>query len=367
MIKALHQFIPCLVPGDAIGSHTLEVRKLLLELGIETETYVGAVDNKIGIQTQFYEKYGTSRFARHKPSGEILMYHSSTGCPMAKFLFDRPEPLLVNYHNITPADDFQAWNIMAAKTMIEGRDELNLLARRTTHAIADSTYNEQELIAQGYKSTSVAPILFDTRQFDRKTDQPTLDWLTRLKEKGGSNILFVGRVAPNKAQHDIIAGFALYKRNFDAKARLFIVGGCPIPEYLPTLRRYSMKLGVADSIDFAGFVDDGQLSAYYKGCDLFICLSDHEGFCVPLLEAMYNDLPIIAYNAAAVPETLGGAGLLLNNKSPSMVAVAIERVVRDEALAKLMVDLGRARLDDFDLEISKKKFQAGLEQASEKI
>ena len=363
MIRAVHQFIPCLVNGDAVGSHTLEVRKLLIELGFESETYIGAVGSDIAIETHFYEKYGSRKQNRKSSVSEVLLYHSSTGCPMARFLYERPEPLLINYHNITPADDFEAWNQMAANTMIEARDELRLLARRTHHAIADSSYNEQELEVLGYKSTSIAPILFDPRSFERETDERTLEWLMRLKNEGGSNILFVGRVAPNKAQHNIIAAFALYKQLFDPNARLFIVGGSPIPEYLPVLRRYAARLKVKDSIDFAGFVTDKELSAYYKGCDLFLCLSDHEGFCVPLLEAMYNKLPIIAYNAAAIPETLGGAGILLNDKRPSIVASAIDRVVNDVPLRNKMIELGTIRLTDFDYELSKKSFQSSIELA----
>ena len=366
-LNAIHQFIPCLVSGDAIGSHTLQVRTLLHDIGLKSDTYIGAVGPDVPIPTIQYEKYPPKRSSSDKPGDTMLLYHSSTGCPMAGFLAKRPEPLLVNYHNITPSADFQVWNRQAAKTMEEGREELKILARTAVHGIGDSRYNEEELIAAGYRSTSVAPILFDPATFDRRVDIPTLDWLRRQKQKGGANILFVGRLAPNKAQHDVITAFAAYRRLYDSKARLYLVGGSPIPEYLPTLRRLALGLGLMDAIDFAGFVSDEQLAAYYKGADVFLCLSDHEGFCVPLLEAMFNKVPIIAYSAAAVPETLADGGLLLSNKRAGYVAAAVDRVIRDDSLRQSLVDAGTARLADFELERSRKAYRSGIELALEQV
>src|SRR5439155_720872 len=147
-------------------------------------------------------------------------------------------------------------------------------------------------------------------------------------------ILAVGQILPQKAIHDVIASFAAY-RTSDQGARLYLVGSTAMSgQYLARLQQQIAKLGLDDAVTFAGSVTIEQLVAYYRGATAFLTLSDHEGFCVPLLEAMRSDLPIVAHAAGAIPETLGDAGVLLEEKSPSAVAAALERVVRDQAVRK---------------------------------
>ncbi len=333
-------------------------------MGLESKIFAIAVADDVQVEVVNYLQYRRRvRSRASRTDGPVLLYQASTGSPVGDWLRKRSEPIVINYHNITPASDFEAWDVQIAREMDKGRQELEAFARRAVHAIADSEYNRAELVEVGYESTSVAPILFDPDAFDRPPDPSTLKWIHRSGAQPGANVLFVGRVVPNKAQHDLIEAFSLYRDLFDPGARLFIVGGCPVPDYQRALRSLALKLGVHKQVHFAGFVSQAELSAFYSCADIFVCLSDHEGFCVPLLEAMFHRIPVVAFDAAAVPETLGDGGLLLGSKDPLTVACAMNRVVSDERLAKDLVMAGEARLASFSLERSRKAFREGIERA----
>jgi glycosyltransferase involved in cell wall biosynthesis len=165
----------------------------------------------------------------------------------------------------------------------------------------------------------------------------------------GARWLFVGRVAPNKAQHDVVKAFAWYRRVFDAEASLTLVGGVSAGSYWSALERFVDGLGLSGVVRLAGSVSDVELEGLYRSADVFVCLSEHEGFCVPLLEAMAHGVPVVALGAAAVPETLGDAGLVLGSKRPGLVAEAVGRVMRDAGLRARLVGAGRRRLEHFSL------------------
>ncbi len=334
---------------------------------MDSEIYHGAAVADVPVDTYPFPTYSRRSRGGKGRSDTLLLFQMSTGSPLSGYLLRRPEPIAINYHNITPSTVFYDWDSRVADELDRGRDELSALSRRTVHAIAVSRYNEEELVSAGFSSTSVAPILFDTDGFDNPADRETGEWLDRDRSRGGKNILFVGRVVPNKAHHDLIAAFAAFRRLYDPHARLYLVGGCPVPTYQSALRRLAYDLGVHRAIDFSGFVTDEQLAAYYQAADVFVCLSDHEGFCVPLLEAMFHGVPIVAYAAGAVPETLGDGGLLLPNKGPVAVAAAVHRVVEDEVLSKTLARAGEARLADFSLEASRRAFRSSLTKALESV
>ena len=221
------------------------------------------------------------------------------------------------------------------------RAEMRRLASSTAYGLADSTYNALELTDEGYPDTAVVPILLDFAEYDAAPDTATLTRLRRRAEAGGAHWLFVGRVAANKCQHDIIAAFAAYRQLFDPKARLSIVGGRTLLLYARALERLADELGVADAVDFTDNLKFPQLLAHYRAADLFVSLSEHEGFCVPLVEAMHFGVPTVAYASTAVPETVGDATLLLPDKDPLTVAVAAQRVLSDDVVRKAS-DRGRA-------------------------
>ncbi len=237
------------------------------------------------------------------------------------------------------------------------------LAPVTEFAIADSTFNERELQVAGYRSTMTLPLLIDLEGFTGSPDPVLADRLASDKERGGTDLLFVGKVSPHKGQHDLVKALAAYRRLYDPQARLHLVGGAISEEYQTAVERFASELGLLEALDIAGSVTHEELIAYYAASDVFVCLSNHEGFCVPLVEAMVHRLPIVAYTNTAVPETVQGAGLVLPSKEPVRVAAAIDRVVGDPRLRAMLAAAAAERVRTFALRRTKDGFATALEAA----
>ena len=293
----------------------------------------------------------------------MLLYQLSIGSGVADIFRDRPERKFVNYHNITPADLVEAWIPAVGEEVRWGRAQLRDLAKVTEFAIADSVFNEMELRDAGYPSTTTVPLLIDPEDFTGSPDPAMAARLRRQRAGGGTDLLFVGKVSPHKGQHDLVKALAAYRRLYDPKARLHIVGSAISEEYQKAVMRFADELDLTDAVEFAGSVTHEELIAYYDGCDVFLCLSNHEGFCVPLLESMYHRLPIVSYACSAVPETVAQAGLILPDKEPARVAAAIHRVIEDARLRRGLAAAAGERVDWFALPRVKEGFVAALEAA----
>jgi glycosyltransferase involved in cell wall biosynthesis len=344
-MTSVHQFVPTLAPRDAVGSHYLAVQAALRDAGYNSDIYAYEAKEEYAKHGRDFRSFAGAR--RGEPTW--LMYHSSVGSPVADFVAARDEPLIVDYHNITPASFFARWEPAVAGTLMKGRRQLADLESRASLGLADSAFNASELASLGYAPTAVVPILLDIAELEKTSPDPA------VRRLGATTWLFVGRLAPNKAQHDIVKAFALYRRCYEPDARLRLVGASSSHSYETSLHEFVGALGLADAIDITGGVSHAQLMGFYETSDVFVVLSEHEGFCVPLLEAMYHRMPIVAYAATAVPETLGDAGLVLTVKDPATVAEAVHRVVDDEALRTQLVDAGARRLPEFDVARSRRK------------
>lgn len=360
-MTAVYQFVPSYVANTAIGTHTHEVAAVLRGMGIKTHAYVGEAR---GVAAGEHSSF---RSFRGSTGGEPtwLLYQLSTGSPMADALAQRSEPLIVNYHNITPAEFLRPWEPLVAREVAHGRDELRRLAPRSSLAIADSTFNQAEMRAEGYRPTVVVPVLVDLARLGEHVDRATVDRLQRAKAAGGADWLFVGRIAPNKRQDRVISAFAAYRKVYDQKARLRLVGGSSSDAYLRALRGYTERLGVAAAVTITGAIAQPELVAHYRSADVFVCLSEHEGFGVPLLEAMWHRLPIVALGATAVPETVGGAGVVLPwvaNRQPAaaLVAAAVHRVLFDGDVAACLVAAGVARAASLAIEVTAARFRDAI-------
>jgi len=345
-MTAVHQFVPVLEPG-AVGGHTLEVQRALREHGIESEVFAETVHPSMEGRAHGYTEYGTRVAAR--PT-DTLLYQMAIGSPVAAFVRDRPERKAVDYHNITPPELFARWEPDLVHGLAWGRRQLAELGAVCSFALADSAFNESELTGLGYEHTAVVPILLDLDAFEHELDDACRDRLLERKHRdGGVDLLFVGRVAPNKAQHELVKVLAAYRTLYDGNARLHLVGGSSSDRYVDAIRSFAAELGLADAVDLAGSVSAGELTAYYRAADVLVSASVHEGFCVPLLEAMHHRVPIVARALAAVPETLGDAGVLLRSSSPDRMAAAVHRVVTDAPVRDALVAAGRRRLESFSL------------------
>jgi glycosyltransferase involved in cell wall biosynthesis len=289
----------------------------------------------------------------------VLLYQLAVGSALVDHLLVRHEPLLVNYHNLTPASFFWQWAPDWLEAVQMGRRQLVRLAPRVTQAIAVSTFNEKDLCDAGYDATSVVPPFVNVSALTPGAPPPDPVRGARRanpEERRGASWLFVGKLLPHKAAHDLIKALAAYRRAYDPGAHLTLVGGQPVASYRAALDGFVASLGLSDAVEFAGGVSEEALAGYYATADVFVCLSDHEGFCFPLLEAMRSGVPVVAFDAGAVAETLGAAGVLVEHKSPAQVAGAVHRVLEDGALRERLVAAGQRRLAHFALERTARLF-----------
>ncbi len=210
----------------------------------------------------------------------------------------------------------------------------------------------------------MAPLLGDLAP-SGSTDRATAERLAEARAEGGSSWLFIGQLAPHKAQHDVLKAFAFYREAYDPRARLYLIGREMSMRYAAALRELVKRLELAGSALLVGSVSEDEKSAYFDDADVFVCCSEHEGFCAPLIEAMYRRVPIVAYKAAAVPETVAGTGLVLPSKRPHLLAAAVHRLLSDRDLRREMVEAARARASRFDIEASRRTFAEVITRAVE--
>src|SRR5262245_42911208 len=278
--------------------------------------------------------------------GDVTILHFALPSPMTEAFGRLRGKKVLQYHNITPAAFFAPYDAGLFRLAALGRRELASLAGRVDLALGDSDFNRQELEALGFAPTGVMPIAVDT---DRITGAPPRPALERILGDGLVNILFVGRIAPNKRIEDHIRLAEMYKRYVDAYYRFIFVGRYDgLPRYYAQIRalvdEYEM---LPDRFWFTGPVPDVDLAAFYRWADAYVSLSEHEGFCVPLVEAMAAGVPIVAYGAGAVPETLGGAGVMFAPKDLEVAAELLGSVVYDRDVRSHVLEGQRRRLQDF--------------------
>jgi glycosyltransferase involved in cell wall biosynthesis len=357
----VHQFVATAEPG-AVGTHTLHVQDLVRErMGLTSEIYA---EHRRGV----FAELARPLHEYQARAGDVLIYQMAIGSGVADFVVrqaqEREAQIVLNHHNLTPRRYLLSWDPGAAFGVEWGNRQLQEMAPHTELGIAVSHFNEQELLLAGYSRTVVAPVLFDPSQLASEPDDSAVSG--RVGTRNGAAWLFVGRIAANKGQQYLIRALAVYRRLYDPEARLYLVGGPVTGQYADALRSYAAAIGVAEAVDFTGAVTQRQLASYYRNSDVFVCLSEHEGFCVPLVEAMTFGLPVVAGRTSAVPETVGSAGLLLTaprgQPAAAAVAAGVHRVMNDSHLRDRLVAAGRARAEELSLARSKDRMLEALRQ-----
>ena len=348
-MTAVHQFVPALLPRDATGDHTRALRDALRSAGWESDIYVEAAHDELQDEATYFEEYP----ARSRP-GDVLLYQLGTSSPVAEFLLGRDEPLVLDYHNITPESFYEGWEEHTVAKVALARDQVARLAPTAVLGIADSAFNARELDSLGCPATAVVPVLVDLH-LDAGVDEPERARLA-VDHGDATVLLFVGRISPNKAHERLIEALFVYRRLYDPNARLHLVGPMVTPSYAKAVFAFAEELGLAEAVRHGNGLTDAELAAWYEDADVFVCLSEHEGFCIPLLEAMRAGTPIVALDAGAVGETLADAGILLPTARPALVAAAVARVCKDDLLADRLVEAGRRRLADFAGAITRQRF-----------
>ena len=333
MTGAVHQLLSDFAPGDAIGAITQQTQLMLREMGFRSEIYAHVIDERLKSHA-----FPAERLKDDLGTGDAVMYHLAIGSPQAYTMLRLPATKVIVYHNITPTVYFRTTNPRVAHRLQEGRRELAMLVPRVDLCIGVSEFNVEELRLLGALRSMVVPPLVDLQRLRPRPSQPSSPPL----------LVFVSRVAPNKRHEDLIRSLAALRATAQPEARLVIVGRFTDTEdYVESLQRLAADLGVSNAVRWAGRLDDRATGDLYARASVYVSASEHEGFCVPLLEAMAFDLPVVAYAAGAVPDTLGGAGLLLRRKEPLLWAAAINRVLCDRSLRASLTSAGRRRLADF--------------------
>ena len=339
----IHQILPTLNPGDAIGNEARLMQSLFREWGYTSHIFA---ENIHHITTAFH----VEKYREFSNKGNILIYHYSIGSGITEYFKNLPDKKILIYHNITPPEYFIGINEILIKLLKDGRESLPSLVDSVDLAIGDSEYNRRELENMGFSRTAVLPILIDFDIYGRFNTS-----LLKKYTDDYVNLLFVGRISPNKKQEDILKIYYYYK-SINPNSRLFLVGGFNGCErYIDQLQDIVKKLQLSDVI-FTGSVPFEDLISYYKIADVFLCMSEHEGFCVPLVESMYFNIPIIAYNATAIPFTLGDAGVLVNAKNYSEIAELID-VIIDHDLKKKITEKQSIQLREFFFVKTKEKMK----------
>ena len=345
-MSGIHHFVPVLHRGDAVGRHTLRLRDATRARGIRSEIYVDTVDPETVTETAPVLSY-----AGAAQTGDVVVYQFATASAMAPWLAGRSETLVVNYHNITPPDLMAPWDNHLALGQLRAQGDLRLLAPRTALAVADSAYNQAHLAQAGFVATAVIP---PSAALD-----PTVTAATTRAEPvagGGARWLAVGRVSPNKALESTIAALAVARAHGDPAATLRVIGKPATDSYVAALHRYVAEMGLAHAVSFAGHASDASVASAYATADVLVVTSEHEGFCVPVVEAMSAGLPVVAFDRGALPEVLGGAGALVSDKDPYALAAGIEGLLVDVPRLTTLREAGRRRLAELDLESAADRF-----------
>ena len=332
----IHQVLATLGYGDAIGHEVLGIQRVLRAAGYESEIFVETADHRLESLTLDY-----SELVDFSHPDNLLLHHFSLGSKASRTAFALPDRMALIYHNITPPEYFVGVHRTLARQTFRGRRELQAYADRCELAMGDSEFNRQDLEALGFPRTAVLPVVPDFSHLDREPN-----WLiARDFDDEWTNILFVGRVIANKKIEDLIAWFHTYQTVFNPRSRLLIVGSqTGFERYLVSLHQLVATLGTS-GVHFVGHVSDEELVAFYEVADLFLCASEHEGFCVPLVEAFYKQVPVLAYGATAVPATMDGAGVLFEDKDPLHVAALMDAVVSSPAVQDRIVEGQLAAVD----------------------
>lgn len=333
---SIHQLLSVFDPDDAQGHMALLLRDIFSHWGYASEIFTGinAPGNKIKARR-------ADSLPENDNPDDILLYHASINSELGEIFRRSDRKQVLIYHNITPAEYFLDYDVFTYLECRKGRRELKNFIPTCDLALADSTFNAEELRSLGFPRVEILPFPFNRSRLEGPADSAIL---RRYEEDSIPTILFVGRLAPNKKQEDILSVFSFLQTIYHPDARLVLLGPDNTPKYSDFLKSHIKKLGLRN-VTITGKVAPEELRAYYRTADVFLCLSEHEGFGVPLLESLYYHIPVIAYAAGAIPETLDGSGVLLTRKEPIQVASLLNRILTDNDLKTALIQTQDQRLE----------------------
>jgi len=356
----VHSICARLQYGDAVTNQVLSIHQRVKSWGWESHVYATSNDERMeevneGLRT-YRKKYAHER-------GDILIYHYSIYDENYGHYLESKNRKVLVYHNITPPEFFAPYDPFLTEACRKGRELLPRLTQCEL-ALGDSEFNRRELVEAGFeeKNTGVLPIFVDIEAMGGEYNAALCE---RLSSPGMVNLLFVGRLVPNKRVEDLLDIFALYHRRVNACSRLFLVGTTWSMAYNLELAARIKRHGLEGSVYIPGLswgVSDEDLRAYYRAAHLFVTCSLHEGFCVPLLESMRFRLPVLARESSAIPYTLGGAGVTFRELDLPVLAEAVRELTENRELREALAEKGERRLRDFAPEKTERTLRDHLEK-----
>ncbi len=352
-MQAIHQLIAGFASGDAISNAAQVLGALFRSWGFPSEIFSAAGCIAPDLRTTGHD--AAQLPARVRPD-DLVILHLSIGSPVNDIFAELPCRRAIIYHNITPDKYFRGINESMARDLAWGREQARRLVGSASVVLADSHYNARELEAMGYGSVRTIPLLLDFQRLRAQPDRSRL----RQWSSGQTNILFVGRCAPNKRFEDLLHAFYYYQKFVEPNSRLLLAGSyVGLEKYKMLLLALAHNLGLHQVI-FSGAVSQAELNAHYAAAHLFLCLSEHEGFCIPLLESMVHRVPVLAYGAAAVPETLDGAGVLIHAKRWDWLAEMMGQLTRPTPLRQAVLAAQDQRLRRYEQRNLAEELRQGL-------
>lgn len=351
------QVIWNLAYGDGVSNCVFSISEILNELNYSNIIIAYFVDkrikNKDVVRKAVYEPIAVDE-------DDILIYHFSSGSPSNYIVENMPCKKILVYQNVTTPDFFRGVNDELFKACLWGTYDASKTVGKYLKGIVMSEFSRSNLLEMGWRKEdiSIIPLI---KTHDKEAEANSI--LVNRYSDDYVNILFTGRIVPNKKIEDVIKLFSYYQRNMNHKSRLFLVGWIQCSNYYDALTEYVETLN-AQNVIFTDHVTNEDLEAYYAVSDVFLCMSEHEGFCIPLLEAMKREIPIIAYSAAAVPDTLAEAGILVDTKEEEKIAAIINRLISDLKYREKIIQLQNRRVCLLGLENHKPELKKIIDEVS---
>ena len=319
-LSAIHQVVGTLRSGSSISDYAVGLQAAFRSWGYRSTLYATHIPTSMRALAQ-----PLHRLKPRRDGTELVLLHYSMRTEATEYVKKLGAPIILCYHNVTPPRYFGSLGGAIAESTEQTHEDLLAFIPYTRLALADSTYNSADLLKAGYRDVRVQPVYVSNALLE-VAPAP----VATLEHAHGTKILFVGRLAPNKRCEDLVKALYHY-RQIDPRAVLFLVGSAQdAGRYAEWLRNLIAMYDLEQAVEITGHVTASVLAAYYRQCDVFLCMSEHEGFCIPILESMRFGLPVLAYDSTAVPETMGGAGILLRQKAFPVIAELIHLLVVDQ-------------------------------------
>jgi len=329
-MTAVHQLVHAAVPHDAVTDQAFFWRRLLRGWGLESEIVAEYVHPDLLAEARPLDRAG-----RRLVNEGGLVLHYAAWSPTVETALEAKGPLAVYYHNITPGDLLRDFNQISADLCDRGRRALHLFKGHTAALLAASEYSASELRQAGLGEVAVVPLMLDL--------PPAVP---RREPNPEPVVLTVGRIVPNKRLQDVIKAFALYQRHRAPEASLVLVGSdLGFENYRRALELLVAHIG-AEGVTFTGPIPSEERDGWYERADVFLSMSVHEGFCVPLIEALAHGVPVVARKAGAMPETLGEAGIVVDGADLPLVAEALHELASSPSTRSVLLGAADARLHE---------------------